>query len=75
MYHLHYQFYLYIKCKTFIYNLYQYKYNEKGLVQHPHKKILKALEEIGHDPDQIRKKYEKYLEHLRDKALEKAQVK
>lgn len=49
--------------------------NEKGLVQHPHKKILKALEELGHDPNQILKKYEKYLDHLRDKALEKAQVK
>ena len=48
---------------------------EKGLVQHPHEKIIKALNQLGHDPEEINSKYNKYIQHLREKALEKAQVK
>ncbi|MFW6026194.1 MAG: helix-turn-helix domain-containing protein [Candidatus Woesearchaeota archaeon] len=45
--------------------------NEVGLVQQPHKKILKALEELGHDPEKIRSDYKKYKENLQKKALQK----
>lgn len=47
---------------------------EKGLVQHPHEKILEALEQLGYNPDEVRKKYKNYIEDLQNKAFEKAKA-
>jgi len=46
--------------------------NEVGLVQQPHRKIIKALEELGHNPEKILADYKTYKDNLQKKALKKA---
>jgi DNA-binding XRE family transcriptional regulator len=45
---------------------------ETGLVQHPHKKILDALEKLGYQRGKIIKDYENFVEKLRKRAYKKA---